>query len=32
MNFAWKRLLPMGLVVVGITAAWITTSKAILGA
>ena len=32
MNFAWKRLLPMGLVIVGITAAWITTSKAILGA
>jgi NADH-quinone oxidoreductase subunit H len=32
MNFAWKRLLPMGLVIVGITAVWITTSKAILGA
>ena len=32
MNFAWKRLLPMGLVVVGITAVWITSSKAILGA
>ena len=32
MNFAWKRLLPMGLVIVGITAVWITSSKAILGA
>ena len=32
MNFAWKRLLPMGLVVVGITAVWITASKAIPGA
>ncbi len=32
MNFAWKRLLPMGLVVVGITAVWITSSKAVLGA
>src|SRR6185295_12606952 len=32
MNFAWKRLLPAGLVIVGITAVWITTSKAVLGA
>jgi len=32
MNFAWKRLLPTGLVVVGITAVWITTSRAFLGA
>ncbi|MGE3269441.1 MAG: NADH-quinone oxidoreductase subunit NuoH [Chloroflexota bacterium] len=30
MNFAWKRLLPAGLVVVGITACWITASKAFL--
>src|ERR671916_2095931 len=30
MNFAWKRLLPSGLVIVGITAVWITTSRAIL--
>lgn len=27
MNFAWKRLLPAGLVVVGITACWITISN-----
>ncbi|MNC90582.1 NADH-quinone oxidoreductase subunit H [compost metagenome] len=32
MNFAWKRLLPSGLVIVGITAVWITSSKALLGA
>jgi len=32
MNFAWKRLLPGGLVIVGITAVWITASKAVLGA
>src|SRR5215217_4921941 len=28
MNFAWKRLLPLGLVNIGITAVWITSSKA----
>jgi NADH-quinone oxidoreductase subunit H len=31
MNFAWKRLLPAGLVIVGITACWLTASKSILG-
>jgi NADH-quinone oxidoreductase subunit H len=30
MNFAWKRLLPAGLVIVGITATWITTSNAFI--
>lgn len=30
MNFAWKRLLPAGLVVVGVTACWITISNAVL--
>ncbi|MCC7372351.1 MAG: NADH-quinone oxidoreductase subunit NuoH [Chloroflexi bacterium] len=30
MNFAWKRLLPAGLIVVGITACWITLSNMLL--
>jgi NADH-quinone oxidoreductase subunit H len=30
MNFAWKRLLPLGLVIVGITAVWISASNAFL--
>jgi NADH-quinone oxidoreductase subunit H len=28
MNFAWKRLLPAGLVIVGITAVWLSASNA----
>jgi NADH:ubiquinone oxidoreductase subunit H len=26
MNFAWKRLLPLGLVNIGITAGWISVA------
>jgi NADH-quinone oxidoreductase subunit H len=30
MNFAWKRLLPAGLVIVGVTASWITAANAFI--
>ena len=30
MNFAWKRLLPLGLIDVGITALWISIMRGFL--
>jgi NADH-quinone oxidoreductase subunit H len=30
MNFAWKRLLPLGLVNIGLTAVWLTVLNGLL--
>ena len=30
MNFAWKRLLPLGLVNIGLTAVWLTIFNGLL--